>query len=315
MDDGLRRALEEFDGDHIGLSKGALSFVLIISRNVRKSSFPIDPDDYRTEKEGQVKGLGGSAVRRILKDHGVERILSSEGGRTSRGNMGKLRAYARLLNRLWDEGILNLTEVEIFWVDRVRAYFDNQPFSFKLDPSKSLRCCVRDVLAQAVKRQREAASGTMYAGAVMQHLVGAKLHLISKGKITHHGFSVADEPSNRSGDFLIGDAAIHVTTAPTEALIRKAQANLEAGLRPVIVTTEDGQGGAKALAKQQALEDRIDVIEIEQFLAANIYEWSAFDREARPLKVKDLIDQYNAIVAECETDPSLKIEFEIEGAD
>ena len=63
-------------------------------------------------------------------------------------------------------------------------------------------------------------------------------------------------------------------------------------------------------AKQFALEDRIDVIEIEQFLAANLYEWSGFERQARPTTVKDLIDRYNKIVTECETDPSLRIEFE-----
>lgn len=150
----------------------------------------------------------------------------------------------------------------------------------------------------------------MHAGAVMQHLVGAKLDVIAKGQVDHHGFSVADAPSNRSGDFLIGDVAIHVTTAPGEALIRKCQGNLTSGLRPLIVTTEDGVGGAKALSKQAAVEDRLDVIEIEQFIATNVYEWSVFDRDARPATIKTIIERYNVIVADCESDPSLRIEFE-----
>ena len=97
---------------------------------------------------------------------------------------------------------------------------------------------------------------------VMQHLVGAKLDYITKGAVKHHGVAVADAPNARAGDFLLGDVAIHVTTAPGEALIRKCQDNLSSGLRPLIVTTDDGVGGAKALAKQAGVDDRVDVVEI-----------------------------------------------------
>ena len=304
-----REALTEFDEAHIGLSKGSLSLALIVTRMASTKAFPLDKAQFITKKGGQVAGLGGPAVKKILADHGVERILSTEGGRTSRGNMERMNAYIDVLNDLHDKGLLHLEEAERYWVERTQAYFDALPFTFKLDPSRSLRACVRDLFAQAVERQREV-KGTMYAGAVMQHLVGAKLDYVTKGAITHHGFSVADAPSNRSGDFLIGDVAIHVTTAPGEALIRKCQANLGGGLRPLIVTTEDGVGGAKALAKQAEVDDRLDVIEIEQFIATNVYEWSVFDRDARPTAVKDIIDRYNAIVGECESDPSLRIEFE-----
>ncbi|MGQ2908816.1 MAG: DUF4928 family protein [Aliihoeflea sp.] len=304
-----RETLAAFNDRYIGLSKGSLSLVLILTRNAKLKTFPLDKAEFVTAKGGQVVGLGGPAVKKILNDHGVERILSSEGGRTSRGNMERMNAYLDVLNDLHAREALDLEDAERYWVERSLAYFDALPFIFKLDPSRSLRACVRDLLAQAVERQREV-RGTMYAGAVMQHLVGAKLDLIAKGSITHHGFSVADAPSNRSGDFLIGDVAIHVTTAPGEALIRKCQANLSSGLRPLIVTTEDGVGGAKALSKQAAVDERLDVIEIEQFIATNVYEWSGFERDARTTTVKDIIDRYNAIIADCESDPSLRIEFE-----
>lgn len=304
-----REILAAFDDQHIGLSKGSLSLVLILTRNAKSKTFPLDKSEFVTAKGGQVAGLGGPAVKRILNDHGVERILSNEGGRTSRGNMERMNAYVDVLNELSSRGELDLEDAEQYWVERALAYFDALPFTFKLDPSRSLRACVRDLLAQAVERQREV-KGTMYAGAVMQHLVGAKLDLITKGFVTHHGFSVADAPSNRSGDFLLGDVAIHVTTAPGEALIRKCQGNLTSGLRPLIVTTEDGVGGAKALSKQAAVDDRVDVIEIEQFIATNVYEWSAFERDARPATIRDIIDRYNRIIAGCESDPSLRIEFE-----
>lgn len=301
--------LSQFDAEHIGLSKGALSFVIVITRNLRGKNFPVSIDEFKTAKEGQITGLGGGATKKILSDHGISRNLSEEGGRTSRGNMGRLRAYLELLNSLWQEDQLDLMAAELYWIERVNVYFDSLPFTFKLDPSKSLRACLKHLLAQAVARQREV-KGTMYAGAIMQHLVGAKLEWISEKEIEHHGFSVADAPSNRAGDFHLGDVAIHVTTAPSEALIRKCDANLARGIRPLIITTEDGVGGAKAIARDQGIEDRLDVIDFEQFLTANLYERSGFDRDQRRKSVEELIERYNLIVARVETDPSFRIELD-----
>lgn len=303
------QALRAFDARYIGLSKGSLSLALILTRNARAKAFPLSRADFVTSAGGQVVGLGGPAVKKILADHGIERILSNEGGRTSRGNMERMEAYIGALNALHESGNLNLEEAEKFWVARVVAYFDALPFTFKLDPARSLRNCVKDLLAQAVERQREV-KGTMYAGAVMQHLVGATLDIVTGGLPKHHGFAVADAPSARSGDFLLGDVAVHVTTAPGEALIAKCVGNLSSGIRPLVVTTEDGVGGAKALARQAGIDERLDVVEIEQFLALNLYERSQFDRAARSAAVTELVDRYNAIVSECETDPSLKIAFE-----
>jgi hypothetical protein len=301
--------LQAFDETHIGLSKGSLSLALILTRNAQTKNFPLRSSDFLAPRGGQVAGLGGAAVKKILSEHGVTRILSSEGGRTSRGNIERMNAYIEVLNSLHKSSQLDLPGAEKYWVERTLAYFDAQPFTFKLDPSLSLRSCVRNLLAQAVARQREV-FGTMYAGAVMQHLVGAKLDYVTKGDVKHHGVAVADAPSARAGDFLLGDVAIHVTTAPGEALIRKCQGNLSSGLRPLVVTTEDGVGGTRALAKQAGVDDRVDVIEIEQFIATNVYEWSTFAKGGRPTAVREIIDRYNRIIGECETDPSLRIEFE-----
>ena len=57
------------------------------------------------------------------------------------------------------------------------------------------------------------------------------------------------------------------------------------------------------------LADRIDVFEIEQFIALNLYELARFAAEGRKTAVTDLVERYNEIVEEFETDPSLKIEL------
>ena len=198
--------------------------------------------------------------------------------------------------------------MENWWIDRVREFFSSKPFKLSVDRSKSLRSEIRALIAQAEKRQKEL-SGTMVAGAVMQHLVGAKLQtLLPHANLKHHGFSVADESTGRTGDFDIGDCVIHVTTTPTEALITKCNSNLEADAVPMIISTRDGCVSAENLAKGTGIGDRIEIIEIEQFLATNIHERSGFQFGERRPKIEEIVNEYNRIVEECETDPSLRIE-------
>ncbi len=265
--------------------KGPLSVVLVITRIVSKMPFPINPDDLLTDKGGQVKGLGKAAVQAVLNDHGVTRVLSEEGGRTSRGSINTMRSYVDFLNDLQKDEALDFPGIEKWWVGRVKEFFAGKPFKFKIDGSKSIRSAVRDLIDQAFKRQKEM-SGTMFAGAIFQHLVGAKLELIlPPDSVKHNGFSVADAPSNRAGDFIFDDVCIHVTTAPTEALVRKCKNNLENGLRPLVVTTAKGVSGIDLLAANAGIEGRIDVFEIEQFVASNIYEISKFTQDKRRFTV------------------------------
>lgn len=52
---------------------------------------------------------------------------------------------------------------------------------------------------------------------------------------------------------------------------------------------------------------RVDILEIEQFIATNVYEWSGFQQSERQVSVDELVREYNKIIEQCETDPSLKI--------
>jgi hypothetical protein len=269
--------------------------------------FPLDPEKLVTDGGGQVLGLGKGAVQAILKRHGIERVLASEGGRTSRGSLNNMREYVAFLNAL--KGKVDLDAIETFWIERVHEFFAGKPFKIKLDASRSLRTVVRDVIAQAVERQKNS-PGMYYAGAVLQHLVGAKLDCaLGKQKFEHNSFSTADAPSGRVGDFLIGDVAIHVTTSPGEAVIEKCKDNLNDGFRPMLVTLQHGLTVAEGLASNVGLSERIDIFEIEQFIALNLYEIGKFGADGRKTAVSDMVDRYNEVVEEFETDPSLKIEL------
>lgn len=304
----LEEQLARFRDSHKLRGKGQLAVMLHITRLALENGLPLDAESLRTQKEGQVAGLGKGRIQTILKDYGITRVLAEEGGRTSRGSLGNASAYAAFLNDLYEQGAADLPAVEKWWVARVRDYFCGKPFTLKFDPSKSLRSIIRDLLDQAMKRQKDN-PGATYAGTVLQHLVGAKLDLIlpEEKRAAHHGANVADSPTSRAGDFVFDDAAIHVTTAPSEALIRKCKANIEAGLRPIIITIAESRAGVESIAKGLELEERIEVLEAEQFIAANILEWSQFKSPQQMDEIVRLFSAYNKIISLCETDPSLQV--------
>ena len=306
----LQSRLAEFRDAKGFKGKGQLSVALHITRVAKNQGLPLDSATLRTGKSGQVQGLSKSAIQAILADYGIERVLAEEGGRTSRGSLGNMEDYVAFLNQLYQDGLADIAAIEFWWVDRVKEYFSSKPFVLHYDPSKSLRSIISDLLEQAVKRQKDN-PGVTYAGTMLQHLVGAKLEMIlpADKRPQHHGANVADAPTSRSGDFVFDDVSIHVTTAPTEALLRKCKDNLNAGLRPVIVTIAESRAGAVSLAKVQNIEDRVDVIEAEQFITINIMEWGHFSNSTQQDNAHKLLSHYNKVIEAVETDQSLKIKF------
>lgn len=309
MPNDISKLLATFRDEKNMRGKGALCVAVHISRLGKENGLPLDADSLVTDGSGQVLGLGKGAIQRVLGEYGIEKVLAEEGGRTSRGSMGNMRSYVAFLNDLHASGLADMKVVEEWWIARVREHFAAKPFRLRFDPSKGLQAIIQDILAQAKKRQQEA-SGTMYQGAVLQHLVGAKLELaLPELKIGHNGFSVADAVSDRSGDFVIDDSIIHITTSPGEAVVRKCERNFEAGAKPIILTLAEGVTVAKVLAANAGMEGRIDIMDAVQFLAANLHELSLFKAAQRRTTLTRLIDTYNRIVDENETDPSLRIEM------
>ena len=224
--------LRVFQAENHITTKGPLSLVVQFTRMVRDKAFPLNPDDFQTSSKGQVAGLGGANLKKILREHGITQQLSSEGGRTSRGSMGLMIKYVDFLNAWNAEESVDFSVVEDFWAEQVREYFRNQPFVLTADTSKTIGANLDDLFEQAKKRQKQN-PGMQYLGTVLQHLVAAKLCLIlPEGSFEIHGSSVADGPTDRNGDFVIGNTVIHCTTMPGALLIEKCKANLRAGCHP-----------------------------------------------------------------------------------
>ena len=302
--------LKAFQEENNIYTKGPLSLVVQFTRLVQNKDFPLNPDDFQTSSKGQVAGLGGGNLKKILKEHGITQQLSAEGGRTSRGSMGLMIKYVDFLNAWNEEETVDFSIVEEFWAEQVREYFRNQPFVLTADTSKTIGANLDELFEQAKKRQKQN-PGTQYLGTVLQHLVAAKLCLIMpENAFEIHGASVADAPTERSGDFVINNTIIHCTTMPGALLIEKCKANLRGGCHPVIITIFERVHTALNLAEDAGLAGRVEVWDIQQFLSSNVYEHSLFDESKRNSTLSDIIGRYNEIVLEAETDPSLRIEFE-----
>jgi hypothetical protein len=310
MSKSIENRLKQFQTEHNAVTKGPLALLVQLTRMVQGEKFPLKADDFLTENKGQVAGLGGGNLKKILKEHGITQTLAAEGGRTSRGNMGLMMKYIEFLNAWNKTETIDFTAVEQFWAEQVQEYFRNQPFTFSADPSRTIGASVDELFEQVRKRQKQN-PGTQYLGTMLQHLVAAKLSIIlPKDKFEIHGASVADTPTERSGDFVINNTIIHCTTAPGEPLIQKCKANIRSGCLPVIITVFDRVGIANGLAADAEILGRVEVWDIQQFLSTNINEHGLFDEQQRTTKLTDIIERYNQIIDEKETDPSLKIEFE-----
>ena len=85
--------------------------------------------------------------------------------------------------------------------------------------------------------------------------------------------------------------------------------NLDDGKRPILITTYKRATLAEGLADAAGIIDRVDIFDIEQFIAGNLYELGGFARNGRGATAERLIAAYNNIIDANETDPSLKIQL------
>ncbi len=301
----LDEALREFVRTAHMHGKGSLCVAIAVTRHARVRGLPLRPQDLLTES-GQVVGASQTAVQAILREHGVEGIPADEEGGTRRSSAHRMHMYVDFLNRLHEDGIADLAEIENWWTDRARACFEGGYLTLRTDGGYSLCAAVRDVLLQAEKRELRS-PGAAPMGAVLRHLIAAKLELVLEGRLNCPEACVAEIPTQTACDFAVEDVRIHVVAAPSEALLRKCIENLDAGMRPLIVTTQSGMAVAEGLSEQMGVGHRVDVFEAEEFIAGNLYRLGGFTKDGTAESARRLIEKYNVIVAERETDPALHI--------
>ena len=66
--------LKTFQAENNIFTKGPLSLVVQFTRLVQDKQFPLNPDDFQTSSKGQVAGLGGGNLKKILKEHSITQL-------------------------------------------------------------------------------------------------------------------------------------------------------------------------------------------------------------------------------------------------
>lgn len=282
---------------------------LIVSR-MMADGMPITDARLYSDGKSQVRGLSGTTISKILEQHGETRIFTREGGRTSRGTIYLAAAFRDVLNNTQIHGSRPLdatfvaSQLEGFFTQCVRLdYFDKQRITVDLDYAKPVSTVVSDILKAAAERSDKP------TGAVLQHLIGAKLQLrFPHVEIGNDRANAADLQTDREGDFQVGTTAFHVTTAPMEKLISRCVENKRAGYRPIILTLESKVIAARQMADNVGMSDMISVQAAETFVGNNIEEIAIYDGDKIREGLARLIRTYNTRINTIEIDKSLMID-------
>ncbi len=289
-----------------GPANGSIATALVVLNRLM-GNYDIDFSAHVAEGGTQIKGASGSAVAAILRSFGEERPFAKEGGRTNRGGPSEVRSLLSTLKNLQLEKYSSdkrngvLYQMQLFLVDRVKDFHNRQKIKLIFNPSLTTWHIVHNLLLLA--------AGEGKAGYIAQHLVGAKLQLrFPDMSISNESASTADLPTQRPGDFLIGNTAFHVTVAPMHAVFEKCRHNISQGYKPFLLVPDNKLIGARQNAEQVS-EQQIAVESIESFVSQNIDEISVFDKNNLTNSFRNLIFIYNQRIDEVETDKSLMIEL------
>ncbi len=272
-----------------------------------RNAFPLREEDYLTPGN-QVK-TGGAMISRILSRHGETRTYAKEGARTTRRTRVAVEALVAALNA--HESIEELSvqerreiidELQEWLADRAKEYFDRRRIDVDIEPEKPMSDIVGDILRAAHERN--------LAGAVAQHLVGAKLAMRYRDtQIENHSYTTADEQLGRPGDFLIGDTVFHVTVAPMPPLLEKCQRSIRDGYRVILLTQTARLEAARQMAEQADLQNKLEVSSIEQFVGQNVSEMGQFTRQGVQHELRNLLEMYNSRVEAVETNRAIMVEI------
>lgn len=289
-----------------GPANGTIATTLVLLERL-KDKYDLDFDSHVAPGGAQIKGASGAAVAVILAALGETRPFAKEGGRTNRGGQGDIRPLFKSLASLKLESFSSeernevLTSFQAFLVERVRDFHNRQKLKLVFDPKLSTWQIIHDLF--------ETANSEGKAGYIAQHLVGAKLQLrFPNIEISNESASTADMPTNRSGDFAIGNTVFHITVAPMEAVYKKCKENIKDGLKVYLIVPDAKLAAARQLAEQYC-NGQIAVESLESFVSQNIEEMSVFVADNLKRSLVDLVSIYNERVNAVEVDKSLMIEL------
>ena len=205
------------------------------------------------------------------------------------------------LGRLTSQQCVELVEDFERWViARDWPQAAKKKLEVKIDLAKPGPIIVEDIL--------RAADAKKIAGPVAQHLVGAKLARRFPSKnIENYPATSLGEQLKREADFLVENAAFHVSVAPTSEHLQRCAQNLAQARQPYMLVPAAQVAKARAFAEDKKIESKVAIVAIETFVGQNMDQMGEFHRSKVKREVVAVLREYNRRVAEAEPDQSIQI--------
>jgi hypothetical protein len=252
-DDRKKEALQQFgewcdnqkqQGD---LPVRSRVYAALVTLDRLLDDYNLDRQVHTTSSGAQVKMQTPHNVSKILARFGETRPIPAEAGRTSSGSLHAVEELleALQLTSLDESGnearnaVLTRMMEHLVWVAGEYAEdecHERARIEVEYDPTRNATQIIADALDTAENN----------AGAVAQHLIGAKLQLRLDGiDIPNHGYSTADVQTGRRGDFQINDSVFHVTVAPMDGHYKKCVKDLRAGYEVHLMVRDSMKGSIR----------------------------------------------------------------------
>lgn len=302
----LQQSLKNF-ADSRGFLKSEvlLSSALLATRATGDLNCPFDPVSINVSEEIDIFEV--ETAQAVVSDYGISDGFVIRDETISQEDLSNVRDYLVFLNDIAKIPEFTFAYVENWWVSRIREFLMRNPLVLEIDSNSTLRAHLESLFGEARRRQHNI-YGAMIESDLMRNLVVAKIAIIYPGTpIKPERREVASTDEWEEG-IVIGDSVIYVTTSPSTKLLLRCAFDVKDRKRPLILSHGAGAAMAETLADEIGLSRRVEVLDITQFLIANILEWTCFDGSRRRNSLEELIGKYNELIDRCETDPSLKIE-------
>jgi hypothetical protein len=255
---------------------------------------------------GEIKGAR-SGLGAILARYGLPPSYLKE-VTTRQGHQDGQRLFEGLGwgNRLTPLGVQERETlikecIEVF-VKQADEWLKQQNLKLQLDRRQAPTTWINLIVEGAATRS---------SGVVEQHLVGAKLQrrfpAHSIGNFPAHA---GDQQTARHGDFVIAGLVYHVTAYPLRSVIQKCEANVRAGLHPILLVPAKETNRARVLAQEENVEGETTILSIEDFIAVNIIEMATTEQKDFYAVLQEIVELYNKRLTEVETDLSLQIQLQ-----
>jgi len=287
--------------------KGIVAAALVVLERLR-TDCQLSLSAHVAKGGAQIAGLTPSALKRVLERFGEHRRFLGEAGRTNRGNNAPIKDLLESLDAAGfaslssDQRAQHIDAMQEFLVQSASDYYNLEHIQFAFDASRPIRGIIAAILASAAARNQ--------AGAVAQHLVGAKLAIRFDGlEVSNFPYSAADDQAGRAGDFQVGGTAFHITVSPTPGHVQKCADNLRQGLWAYFLVPDSELERTRFRVEDSEARGRVAVESIETFVGQNISELALFEPGRSAGTLKDLLDEYNRRVHEVENDRSLLIDL------